>query len=80
MKELDSQIKKMIVPIVEVMKGKIKGQIVLADGLYECGYTIRRSTGIAKDELENLRLLHPDIYDTYTKTRESQSFYIKKKR
>lgn len=79
-KDLDSQMKKLIIPVVELLEGKSKGQIVMPDGLYECGYTTRRTTGIAKAELEKLHLLYPDIYNEYAKTKESQSFYFKPKK
>lgn len=41
-------------------------------------YKPTSKTSIKKDELERLRLDHPDIYDQYATTSESRSFAVEK--
>lgn len=43
----------------------------MPDGLYECGDTTRKTTGIAKVELEKLRLMYLNIYNEYVKIKEN---------
>ena len=37
-----------------------------------------RKTGISKEDLERLKLVHPKIYEEYVTTKISRRFHIKK--
>ena len=77
-RELEKEIKGVYAPIVDRM-----GQACAAictDGKteYRVTYKPTSKTSIKKDELERLRLDHPDIHDQYATTSESRSFAVKK--
>lgn len=46
---------------------------------YTISYNPVSRTGITKDNLQKLKLLHPDIYDEYVTVSESRRFSIKAK-
>ena len=77
-RELEKEIKGVYAPIVDRM-----GQACAAictDGKteYQVTYKPTSKTSIKKDELERLRLDHPDIHDQYATTSESRSFAVKR--
>ena len=59
---------------------RLKGRIVakLNISCMAMGEYVSR-TGITKDNLQKLKLLHPDIYDEYVTVSESRRFSIKAK-
>ena len=46
---------------------------------YTISYNPVSRTGITKDNLQKMKLLHPDIYDEYVTVSESRRFCIKAK-
>lgn len=79
-KQIEEQMKRSYVPIQEAMKGAERGFIVLNGKQYTAGYTKRSVTSIGKAELQTMRILCPEIYETYAKTKVSHSFYIKQEK
>ena len=75
---------------IEADLDRIKAQIVAAmghscsavffDGIsdYTVTYNPVRKTGISKEDLERLKLAHPEIYREYVTTKTSRRFNIKK--
>lgn len=53
---------------------------VFFDGIsdYTVTYNPVRKTGISKENLERLKLAHPEIYREYVTTKTSRRFNIKK--
>ena len=67
-------------PIQEAMRGAEKGLIVLDGKRYTAGYTKRSTTSIGKAEMQTMRLMCPEVYEAYAKTKVSHSFYIKQEK
>ena len=74
---LENQMKGITLPIREALKEAQTGRIEINGIPYQAGYTKRTVTSIPKNQLEALRLLHPQIYQEYGKTNTSYSFYVK---
>lgn len=79
-KQIEEQLKHSYAPIQEAMKGAEKGLIVLDGKRYTAGYTKRSTTSIGKAEMQTMRLMCPEVYEAYAKTKVSHSFYIKQEK
>lgn len=77
-KEIEAEQRSLSVPFVELMGQGCKA--VLDDGAsrYRITYNPTRRTQVGKEQMEKLKIQHPDIYEEYTKTTESRTFRIKK--
>lgn len=77
-KEIEAEQRALSVPFVELMGQGCKA--VLDDGAnrYRITYNPTRRTQVGKEQMEKLKIQHPDIYEEYTKTTESRTFRIKK--
>lgn len=77
-RELEKEIKGVYAPIVDRMGQACAAICTVGTVEYRVSYKPTSKTGIKKDELERLRLDHPDIYDQYATTSESRSFAVKR--
>lgn len=77
-KEIEAEQRALSIPYVELMGEGCKA--VLEDGRnrYRITYNPTIRTGIGKEQIEKLKIQHPDIYDEYTKTTESRTFRVKR--
>ena len=77
-KEIESEQKALSVQFIEYMGPGCKA--VLSDGgcRYKITYNPTIRTQIGKEQMEKLKIQHPDIYEEYTKTTESRTFKVKK--
>lgn len=77
-KEIEAEQRALSVPFVELMGQGCKA--VLDDGAnrYRITYNPTRRTQVGKEQMEKLKIQHPDIYEEYTKTIESRTFRIKR--
>jgi len=78
-KKLEERMKAAYLGIVEELGTSCTG--VLRDGSteYVVTYNPAYRTGIDKNNLERLKLHHPDVYDDFVTTTESRRFAVKKK-
>lgn len=78
-KKLEERMKAAYLGIVEELGTSCTG--VLRDGSteYIVTYNPAYRTGIDKNNLERLKLHHPDVYDDFVTTTESRRFAVKKK-
>lgn len=79
-RNLENQIKEITAPIRSALDNAQTGKIVINGIPYQAGYTKRTTISIPKSGLEVIRLLHPEIYQEYGKTKTSYSFYIKEEK
>lgn len=77
-KEIDAKQRELSVPFVEKMGAGCKAVFLDGDSRYRITYNPTRRTQIGKDQMEKLKIQHPDIYEEYAKTTESRTFRIKK--
>ena len=77
-KEIDAEQRALSVPYVELIGQGCKA--VLEDGAnrYRITYNPTIRTQIGKEQIEKLKIQHPDVYDEYTKTTESRTFRVKR--
>ena len=78
-RRLEELMKKQYAMVIEQLGSSCKG--VVKDGIHEYMVTYNPAyrTGISKEMLERLKLLHPDIYDEYVSVTESRRFAVKRK-
>jgi len=78
-KKLEERMKAAYLGIVEELGVSCTG--VLRDGSteYIVTYNPAYRTGIDKNNLERLKVHHPDVYDDFVTTTESRRFAVKKK-
>lgn len=77
-RELEKEIKSVYAPIVDRMGQTCTALCTDGKVQYQVSYKPTSKTSIKKDELERLRLNHPNIYDQYATTSESRTFAVKK--
>lgn len=77
-KEIDAMQRELSIPFVELLGQGCKA--ILEDGgiRYQITYNPTIRTQIGKEQLEKLKIQHPNLYEEYTKTTESRTFRIKK--
>lgn len=76
---LEEMMKQQYAGIVEQLGTSCKGMVRNGDFEYTVTYNPVYRTGIDKRKLEQLRELHPDIYDDYISISESRRFVVKRK-
>lgn len=77
-RELEKEMKKYSVPLIEAM-GKSPSANVLIDGeQYKLSYTPSGRKSILKEQLEKLQFQYPEIYREYVTIGSSRSFSIEK--
>lgn len=76
-KQLETEMKRMYLPIVEELGVCCEGEISAAGKKFIITYKPRNKTQIKKEDLEKLQVHHPDIYDEYVSTSESRTFNAK---
>lgn len=77
-KEIEAEQRALSVPFVEQLGQGCKA--VMEDGVsrYRITYNPMVRTSIGKEQMEKLKIQHPDVYEDYTKTTESRTFRVKK--
>ena len=76
-KELNEQMKREVLPIIESMGKSCKGFLTSGEDIYEISYTPSGRTAISKENLERLKYQHPAIYREYAAVSETRSFTVK---
>lgn len=77
-KRLESEMKSAYCGIVEEIGISCKATLSSGTEEYSITYNPTYRTGIDKNNLEKLKVQHPDIYDDYVTVSESRSFRVKK--
>ena len=77
-KEIDSEQKAIIVPFVEQMGQGCKALLEDGTNRYRITFSPTRRTMIGKENLEKLKVQHPDIFEEYTTETENRVFRLKK--
>ena len=77
-KEIDSEQKAIIVPFVEQMGQGCKALLEDGTNRYRITFSPTRRTMIGKENLEQLKVQHPDIFEEYTTETENRVFRLKK--
>ena len=77
-KEIDAQQKILSIPFIETLGQGCKAYVEDGANRYRITYNPTKRVQISKESMEKLKLLHPDIYEDYTKVTESRTFRIKK--
>ena len=77
-KEIDAQQKILSIPFIEKLGQGCKAYVEDGANRYRITYNPTKRVQISKESMEKLKLLHPDIYEDYTKVTESRTFRIKK--
>jgi len=78
-RKLEEAMRKEYATVVEQLGSTCKGFIKDGTHEYQVTYNPMYRTGIDKDKLERLKIVHPDIYDEYVSVTESRRFIVKKK-
>ncbi len=79
-KEIEAEQRAISVPFVEQLGQGCKAVLEDRTNRYRITYNPTRRTSVGKDQMEKLKNQHPDIYEEYTKTTESRTFRIKRRR
>ena len=77
-REIEAQMKTLYAGIVEKMGVSCKASLKDNKMNYQVTYNPVYRTGISKDNLEKLKIRHPDIYDEYVEVTESRRFFAKR--
>ena len=77
-KEIDAEQKALSVPFVELLGQGCKAVMEDGSSRYKITYNPTIRTQIGKEQMEKLKIQHPDIYEEYASTSESRTFRIKK--
>ena len=78
-KTLDTEMQQLKGQMVAKLNGSCMAVGEYGGTQYTISYNPVSRTGITKDNLQKLKLLHPDIYDEYVTVSESRRFSIKAK-
>lgn len=78
-KTLDTEMQRLKGQMVAKLDGSCMAMGEYGGTQYTISYNPVSRTGITKDNLQKLKLLHPDIYDEYVTVSESRRFSIKAK-
>ena len=78
-KTLDAEMQRLKGQMVAKLNGSCMAMGEYGGTQYTICYNPVSRTGITKDNLQKLKLLHPDIYDEYVTVSESRRFSIKAK-
>lgn len=78
-KTLDAEMQRLKGRMVAKLNGSCMAMGEYGGTQYTISYNPVSRTGITKDNLQKLKLLHPDIYDEYVTVSESRRFSIKAK-
>ena len=78
-KTLDTEMQRLKGQMVAKLGGSCMAMGEYGGTQYTISYNPVSRTGITKDNLQKLKLLHPDIYDEYVTVSESRRFSIKAK-
>ena len=78
-KTLDAEMQRLKGRIVAKLNSSCMAMGEYGGTQYTINYTPVSRTGITKDKLQKLKLLHSDIYDEYVAVSESRRFSIKTK-
>ena len=78
-KTLDAEMQRLKGQMVANLGGSCMAMGEYGGTQYTISYNPVSRTGITKDNLQKLKLLHPDIYDEYVTVSESRRFSIKAK-
>ena len=78
-KTLDTEMQRLKGQMVAKLNGSCMAMGEYGGTQYTISYNPVSRTGITKDNLQKLKLLHPDIYDEYVTVSESRRFSIKAK-
>lgn len=78
-KMLDAEMQRLKGQIVAKLGGSCMAMGEYGGTQYTISYNPVSRTGITKDNLQKMKLLHPDIYDEYVTVSESRRFCIKAK-
>ena len=76
---LDTEMQRLKGQMVAKLNGSCMAMGEYGGTQYTISYNPVSRTGITKDNLQKLKLLHPDIYDEYVTVSESRRFSIKAK-
>lgn len=77
-KEIDAEQKALSVPFVELLGQGCRAVMEDGSSRYKITYNPTIRTQIGKEQMEKLKIQHPDIYEEYASTSESRTFRIKK--
>ena len=77
-REIESEQRQLSIPFVEELGQGCKAIVEGTDCRYRITYNQMLRTQIAKDDMEKLKIQHPDIFEEYAKTSESRIFRVKK--
>ena len=77
-KEIEAQQRELSIPFIEKMGAGCKAVLQSGGSRYQITYNPTRRTQIGKDQMEKLKIQHPDVFEEYAKTTESRTFRIKK--
>lgn len=77
-REIDSRMKALYAGVVEKMGISCQASLKDSKMTYQVTYNPVYRTGISKDNLEKIKIRHPDIYDEYVETTESRRFSAKR--
>ena len=78
-KTLDTEMQRLKGQMVAKLNGSCMAMGEYGGTQYTISYNPVSRTGITKDNIQKLKLLHPDIYDEYVTVSESRRFSIKAK-
>lgn len=78
-KELDDKLKKLYAPILDDMKNAVSAVCLAGNKEYTISNKPSFRTGISKEDLEKLKVHHPDVYSKFVDQKESRRFSIKAK-
>lgn len=77
-RNLDSQLKSLYVPIVDLMGAACEAVCKDGKAVYQIKYEPKYRTAVSKNNLSKLEAQHPDIYAEYVETTESRCFKLSK--
>lgn len=78
-KTLDAEMQRLKGQMVAKLGGSCMAMGEYGGTQYTISYNPVSRTGITKDNLQKMKLLHPEIYDEYVTVSESRRFSIKAK-
>lgn len=78
-KKIEGDMKRVIAPVLDAMGVAEKAVLRTSSASYEVSFASKYRTGVSKEQLEHLKLDHPDIYEEYVTQTESRSASVKKK-
>lgn len=77
-REIETEQKQLSIPIVQEMGQTCKAVVEGVNCRYRITYNPTKRTQIGKEQIEKLKIQHPDIFTEYAKTSESRVFRVKK--